>query len=61
MGYAVFAGCLYEVVALATGRIPTITKIVHTHRAKPGCELAVWAGLVWLWHHLLKEAPGGKV
>lgn len=55
MGYVVFGGCAYECLALGTGRIPTITKLVHTHRAKPGVELLVWAGLIWLWHHLLRE------
>ena len=62
MGYAVFGGCFYECYALATGRVPTITKLVHKHRVYPGVELAVWAGLLWLWHHLLREGlkPSGS-
>lgn len=55
MGYAVFGGCLWECVALATGRIPTITKMVHRHRHLPGVELAVMGGICWLYWHLLRE------
>jgi hypothetical protein len=61
MGYAVFAGCTYESVALVSrARIPTITRIVHRHRHVPGVELGVWAGVYWLAWHLLFEGRRPK-
>ena len=54
-GHLVVAVCAYELVALATGRIPTITKVSHTVRRHPLGAVSVAAGLGWLAHHLLIE------
>lgn len=49
----VFAVCAYECVALATGRVPTVTAIAHRHRHRPLGAFAVHALLAAGWHHFL--------
>lgn len=52
----VIAGCAYEIVALLTGKIPTITAIVkRLGRAKLG-RLVVWGWCGFVaWHFLEPE------
>lgn len=55
-GYIVFAGCVYEAVALTSrGRVPTITRIVWRYRDHWLGLAATCAGLAWLGWHLLVE------
>lgn len=52
----IVAGCLYEIVALTTDRVPTITAIVHDigRRGFLG-RLAVWSvGGFVAWHFMEK-------
>lgn len=53
--WIVIAVCAYELVALATGWVPTITRICHTVRRHPLGAAATAAGLGYLAHHLLLE------
>jgi len=50
----IVAGCLYEVAALTTGRVPTITAAVkYAGAAHPLGRLAVWAWCGYIaWHFL---------
>jgi len=53
--HLVVAVCAYELVALATDCVPTITCLCHKARRHP-VGAAVVAGCVgWLLHHLLLE------
>lgn len=59
-GRVLFAGCTYEAVALATGKVPTITRIVWGCRRRSlpvfaTSVVAVASGLVWAGYHLLAE------
>jgi hypothetical protein len=48
--------CAYELAALSGGPLPTITKMVHSHRdTSQFCRVAVWASLGALAWHLLVE------
>jgi hypothetical protein len=48
--------CAYELVALVTDKIPTITRICHTAKNRhPVGAAVVWAGLGVLGYHLLLE------
>lgn len=55
IGYILWAGCQYEAHALATGRVPTITRLCwrwrHTYR---GLAVIV-AAIGWLVYHLLVD------
>lgn len=58
MGGKILVGslCAYEIAALCTQRIPTITKVCHTLRDRhPVGAAFVWAGLGVLGYHLLLE------
>ena len=48
------AGCLYEVAALVTGRVPTITAIIKSvGRGHPVGRLLVWSWCGYIaWHFL---------
>ena len=55
--YVIAAGCAYEILALTTDRVPTITAIVKTiGRTHAVGRVAVWtiAGYV-AWHFLEPE------
>lgn len=52
----VAAACAYEVVAIASGRCPTITKLCHTARRHPLWRLPLVMGWGWLTYHLWCEA-----
>lgn len=55
-GFAVFAVCGFECVALASrGRVPTVTALVHRYRHRPLMEAAVWGLLALGWHHFLRS------
>ena len=48
--------CAYELGALAFGFWPTVTSLVHEHRASnPAVVIAVCAFNGWLYWHLLVE------
>jgi hypothetical protein len=49
------AAWLYEAVAILTRRWPTITEHTHRQRHRAPVVVAVYAGLGWLYHHLMLE------
>jgi hypothetical protein len=53
MNFALLVGCAYEIVALLTRSVPTITRIVRLMGTKPVGKVFVWlwAGYV-SWHFL---------
>ena len=55
---AVIVGCAYELVALTTGRLPTITKLVKTLGHHPVGRVLVWAWCGFIaWHFLSPDKP----
>lgn len=49
----VLAGCAYEIVALTTRKIPTITRILRTVGSKRYGRAAVWLWVGYIaWHFL---------
>ena len=53
---AVVAGCAYEIVALTTRRVPTITSLVHElGRRGPAGRLAVWAIGGFVAYHFMEK------
>lgn len=59
LGRAVLiAGCLYEVAALTTSRVPTITaSIKYVGRSHPAGRLVVWAWCGYVAWHFLEPTP----
>jgi hypothetical protein len=53
------SGCLYEIVALTTRRVPTITAAIKTiGRSHPVGRLVVWGWCGYVaWHFLEPESP----
>jgi hypothetical protein len=47
--------CTYELAAICTGRVPTLTELAHRARRHPAGMAAVCAAVGWLWHHLAVE------
>jgi hypothetical protein len=47
--------CAYELAAICTGRVPTLTELAHRARRHPAGMAAVCAAVGWLWHHLAVE------
>lgn len=48
--------CVYEVAAIASGRVPTITALAWKLRKHPVGHVAIWGALGWLsWHLLVEE------
>ncbi len=48
-------GCAYEVVAIATDRVPTISKMIGWLYSRPPGRLALWLGYGWLTCHLCER------
>jgi hypothetical protein len=49
--------CAYELAALSTGRIPTVSRVCWWARRHPAGALGIWAGLgVLSWHLLVDGA-----
>ena len=53
--HLVVAVCAYELVALGTGYVPTITALCHKARRHPVGSAFVAGCCGWLLHHLLVE------
>jgi len=51
----VISGCLFEVAALVTGRVPSITSLSHRARKNPWGAALVIGALAGLTYHLLIE------
>ena len=50
---AVLAGCFYEIVAIATDRVPTITTIIKHAGKHPVGRFAVWTWCGFCaWHFM---------
>lgn len=47
--------CTYEVTAIATGKVPTITAVWHKLREDKIGRLGLWLALGWLIEHLFGE------
>ena len=47
--------CGYELAAICTGVVPTITELAHRARRHPAGMAVVCAAVGWLWHHLAVE------
>ena len=54
---AILAGCMYEILAITTDRVPTITAVVkHAHKHPVG-RFGVWCWLGFVaWHFLEPES-----
>lgn len=48
----------WELVAILTGRLPTITHVVHRWRTHKTARLGIWLVLGWLVEHLFGEGRG---
>jgi hypothetical protein len=55
--HLVEALCGWELVALLTGLVPTVTAIVQPHQRRTAVRAAVLVALGALAHHLLIESP----
>lgn len=53
---AVLAGCMYEIVAITTDRVPTITRIMHNANRNPAGRFVVWLWCGFCAAHFLVEA-----
>jgi hypothetical protein len=56
--FAIVVGglCTYEVVALSTGKVPTITRLCWNVRGTTAGRVAIWgAGGVLMYHLLVEE------
>lgn len=51
--WALIVGCTYEVVALTTKRVPTITMLVRGMRKHPVGMAAAWLWVGYTAHHFL--------
>ena len=49
----IVAGCTYEIVAIAGGRVPTITAIVQNVSQWRGGRLALWLWLGFVVDHFI--------
>jgi hypothetical protein len=47
------AGCAYEIVALTTRRVPTITRILQTVGSKPHGKALLWLWIGYVSAHFL--------
>lgn len=46
-------GCAYEILALTTKRVPTITRVLKVVGSKPGGKALLWAWCGYIsWHFL---------
>ena len=53
LNYLLATGCIYEVIALATRRVPTITRILRLTGTKPFGKALVWMWCGYIsWHFL---------
>lgn len=52
--------CGWELVALATGLVPSITALVQPHQRRWAVRAAVVVPLLTIAHHLLIESPTTK-
>lgn len=56
---ALFVGCVYELVALATPNVPTITTLLKTVARHPAGRPLLWAWCGYIsWHFLEPEIDG---
>lgn len=55
LGWLVGAGCLYELVALAFGRPPTISRLVQTKGQNGRTVAVVFGAFGWVTHHFWVE------
>ena len=53
--YAIAAGCVYEIVALATDRVPTITAIVKMSGRFRFGRFALWLWLGFIVDHFIER------
>jgi hypothetical protein len=51
----VLGGCVYEIVAILSRKIPTITSIAHRLRVHHVGRFALWLLFGWLIEHLFGE------
>ena len=51
-------GCAYEIVALTTKKVPTITRMVQTVGAKPHGKALLWLGIGYVSAHFLEPLDG---
>lgn len=51
----VIAGCLWELIALITHRLPTITSVIWALRDRRWGRFLVWLFLGWALEHFLGE------
>lgn len=58
--YLVEGLCGWELVALVTGLLPTISSVCQPHQKRWTTRVAVVAPLLVLAHHLLIESPATK-
>lgn len=47
-------GCAYEIVALTTGKVPTITRILKTIGSRPYGKAALWLWTGYVSAHFLE-------
>lgn len=53
----VVAGCAYEIVALTTGRVPTISEVVLRMGEHKAGRVAAWLFVgAWAWHFLVRPS-----
>lgn len=53
-------GCAYEIVALTTGKVPTITKILKTVGSKPAGKSLLWLWTGYISAHFLEPLDDKK-
>ena len=51
-------GCAYEIVALTTKKVPTITRILQTVGSKPHGKALLWLWIGYVSAHFLEPLDG---
>jgi len=57
---ALLVGCAYEIIALTTGKVPTVTRIMKTVGSKPYGKAILWLWTGYVSAHFLEPLDEDK-